>query len=236
MPNLSREQLLSEIEDLLRTMPERSKLRHPLEENYSWFGRALALVAQWDEAQSLVLNGYINSLASPTGDLYMALAGMMTIINQARFDLRMRTTGPLSVVVGGGNVFDYFDELRKIIEEAKASLFFVDPYLDAEFVSRYAPHIKSGVSVRLLANKTIQSLLPAVQAFSQQSKLAIEVRSTAQLHDRFLFVDNANCYQSGASFKDGAKKAPTTLTQIADAFIPVRDTFEQLWKSASVHI
>lgn len=39
----------------------------------------------------------------------------------------------------------------------------------------------------------------------------------AQLGDRYVFVDGKACYQSGASFKDGAKLTPTTLTQITDA-------------------
>jgi hypothetical protein len=38
-------------------------------------------------------------------------------------------------------VFDYFDEIRKIIELAKQDLFFIDPYLDSEFVSRYLSHV-----------------------------------------------------------------------------------------------
>lgn len=34
--------------------------------------------------------------------------------------------GPLSVVVQQGQVFDYFDEVRKVIEPARSDLFFVD--------------------------------------------------------------------------------------------------------------
>jgi len=43
-----------------------------------------------------------------------------------------------------------------------------------------------------------------------------------------------SCYQSGASFKDGAKKAPTTLTQITDAFSAVSATYEQRWSTSVV--
>ena len=34
-----------------------------------------------------------------------------------------------------GAVFDYFDGIRKIIEIAKQDIFFIDQYLDAEFVA-----------------------------------------------------------------------------------------------------
>ena len=45
-------------------------------------------------------------------------------------------------------------------------------------------------------------------------------------------VDGTSCFQSGASFKDGGRSAPTTITQITDAFAAVRQTYEDLWKNA----
>ena len=59
----------------------------------------------------------------------------------------MKTIGPVNAAMGHSRIFDYFDEVRKIIEHAKQDLLFVDPYLDAEFVSRYLPHVAAGVSI-----------------------------------------------------------------------------------------
>ena len=146
----------------------------------------------------------------------------------------MKTVGPISVGVSQGLVFDYFDEIRKIVEIAKQDLLFVDPYLDAEFVSRYLGHVSVGVTTRLLAREKLATLLPAVDLFAKQLKAAIEVRSAPNFHDRYVFVDRTACYQSGASFKDGAKSAPTTLTQITDAFATMLQTYEAIWGSAKV--
>jgi hypothetical protein len=146
----------------------------------------------------------------------------------------METVGPVSAPVAQGQVFDYFDEVRKVIEIAKQDLLFVDPYLDAEFVSRYLCHVSPGVTVRLLTHKKLGTLLPAVDLFAAQSKLTIQVRSDPNLHDRYVFVDRNTCYQSGASFKDGAKSAPTTLTQTTDAFAAVLQTYEGIWAKAKV--
>lgn len=157
-----------------------------------------------------------------------------TLLHEARHDLRMETVGPLSVPIAHGQVFDYFDEVRKVTEMAKQGLLFVDPYLDAEFVSRYLSHVSPGVTVRLLTRERLATLLPAVDLFASQSKLAIQVRSAPHFHDRYVFVDNNACYQSGASFKDGAKSAPTTLTQITDAFKAMAQTYEELWSKAKV--
>ncbi len=49
-----------------------------------------------------------------------------------------------------------------------------------------------------------------------------------------MFVDKSACYLSGASFKDGAKKAPAAFTQITDAFSAMLSTYEALWLTAKV--
>lgn len=234
MPTLTTEQLLAEVEDLIRTMPERATIRHETLENYAWFGRAAALVTEWNSIKTIPFNGYLRTVHAPSAiDARQAISGIVTMLHQARHELRLKTVGPLSVVVAQGAVFDYFDELRKAIEGAKSELLFVDPYIDAGFVSRYLPQVSAGVSVRLLGSYRMSTLLPAVQLFRQQSGIQIEVRSSSALHDRFLFIDKGMCFQSGASFKDGAKKSPTMLTQITDAFTAVQATYEDLWSSGT---
>ena len=112
---------------------------------------------------------------------------------------------------------------------------FVDAYLDAEFVPRYLPHVAKGIPVRLLGgSKKMVTLLPAVDLFSQQHGAVISVRSSQNLHDRYVFVDRAACYLSGASFKDGAKNAPVLLTQITDAFQAMWNTYDATWNSSKV--
>ena len=234
MPTLTTEQLLAEIEDLIRTMPDRATIRHQTPDNFAWFGRSAALVAQWNSAKAIAFDGHLR-LVHATNAMAAghAVTSMLLMLQQARHDLRLKSIGPLSVSVSQGAVFDYFDELRKVLEGAKAELLFVDPYIDAEFVSRYLPQVASGVIVRLLGRERMSTLLPAVQLFRQQSGAQIEVRSSSSLHDRFVFVDKSLCFQSGASFKDGAKKSSTTLTQITDAFAAVHSTYEALWVSGT---
>lgn len=237
MKKFTQEQLLAEVEDVLRTMPERKTIRHELPENYSWFGRAATLISEWSAAKGVAFDGFVRQIHSPMAlDASQALGGMLTLLNHARHDLRLKAVGPLTVAINKGSVFDYFDEVRKLIEEAQSDILFVDPYLDAEFVSRYLPHVRHGVVVRLLGKDKMTTLVPAVQAFVQQFSLTVQVRSAAALHDRFIFIDQRSCYQSGASFKDGAKKAPTSLAQVNDAFTAIQSTYENLWNTAQIHI
>lgn len=229
------EQLLAEVEDLLRNAPPLGAFLQRADTNLTWLGRFSAVMRAWDSTRSAeVLN---NQTLLESMDTFKVVEGFrrsMTLLHEARHDLRMETVGPLSVAVAHGQVFDYFDEVRKVIEGAKQDLLFVDPYLDAEFVSRYLSHVSQGVTARLLTRERLATLLPAVDLFARQSKLAIQVRSAPHFHDRYVFVDGNACYQSGASFKEGAKSAPTTLTQITDAFTAMAQTYEDLWSKAKV--
>jgi len=232
---MTKEQLLAEVEDLLRTMPSRATIRHETEENISWMGRVSSIIEQWSPMKATVFRQYLDQFQSVMAhDAFKALKNILILLHHARHDLQIQTFGPVNIVVSHGMVFDYFDEIRKIVEMAKQDLFFIDPYLDAEFVSRYMGHITPGVPTRLLAREKLQTLLPAVDLFVQQTKEKVEVRSEQNFHDRYIFVDRIVCYQSGASFKDGAKKAPTILTQITDAFTAMLQTYEYIWNLAKV--
>lgn len=237
MTKISDEQLLFEVEDILRTMPDVESLGSNLADVMAWIGRASAAIHAWDSIKATIgFDSHVTKLSSSNiRDYSTALRGVIIMLHQAQHDLRMKTVGPLSVGVSKGSVFEYFDEVRKVIEQAKSDVLFIDPFLDAEFVSRYLPFVAKGTSVRLLSREKIQLLIAATNIFSSQHGLEISIRGSASLHDRYVIIDSTACYQSGASFKDGAKKAGTTLTQITDAFPAVLSTYEDLWQKSTIY-
>lgn len=233
------EQLLLELQDVIRTMPGARDFGANPDKCIPWLGRASAAMSQWDAARSMVhfepeVRKYAALQANANRVNFIPLRQqLLVLLHQAENDLRLRTIGPLSVGVAAGRVFEYFDELRKLIEAARSDLLIIDPYLDAEFVSRYLPFVPTGTQVRMLARERLSTLKPAVEAFAAQSGILIELRTIGGFHDRYLIVDGQSCYQSGASFKDGAKKTPTVLSQVTDAFKSVQSTYEQLWANAA---
>lgn len=232
---VSPEQLLAEVDDLLRTMPERATIRHDLDANLAWFGRAAAIVQEASARLGIAFSGHLSTFWGTQNALeaQRTLRLMLTELHQVRHALRLQV-GPVAVAVEHGAVFDYYDEIRRALEGATDALFFVDPYLDAEFVGRYLPNVKAGVSVRLLGKEKMPTLIPAVDLFRQQTGMNIEVRKAATGHDRFIFVDGTTCYQSGSSFKDGAKNAPTTFTQMLDPAVvaALLKIYEDSWVAA----
>jgi hypothetical protein len=230
---MTAEELLAEVDDLLRSMPPRNKLDHNEPENFAWLGRVSAFLYAWHPVRGAVIAMNIPNIQSNYSDA--AINHLLVGLHEARHDLAMKTAGPSSVVIAHSRTFQYFDELRKIIETATTDILFIDQFLDAEFVSRYLGNVKEGVVVRLLTTpRYLKSLLPAVAAFVDENPFEIHVRFSTKLHDRFVFIDRAACYQSGASFKDGAKNSPATVSQIHDAFDAMLQTYEAFWEDAKV--
>ena len=188
---MNKEGLLAEVEDLLRTSPPQSAFEErENDEALSWLGRTKAVLTEWDLTQSVYISSYSSGLQAegisqslnPIGSAYR---GIRTLLFQAQHDLRMKTLGPRTVAIPEGMPFDYFNEIRKITEMAREDLLFVDPYLDAEFVSRYLRPITSGVVARLLTSKKLASLLPAVETLVTQTGLRVEC---APLHPVFMIA------------------------------------------------
>jgi hypothetical protein len=135
-----KEQLLVQIEDLIRTAPLPTEIRSQTEENLAWLGRVSAAIESWNPARSGAFQDYLRQMRKQSPEEFReGIGDVNLLLHQARSDLRMETVDQTDVVVGHRMVFDYFDEVRKIIESARKDLFFVDPYLDAEFVSRTCP-------------------------------------------------------------------------------------------------
>jgi hypothetical protein len=227
--------LLNETEDLIRTAPATAQMASLDDATLDWLGRVEATF-QLMPGELLIpmhvavrgLNTFIGSNAAK------AETDVRRLLRTARWTYRQLTGGPTSLAVDSGMVFDYFNGVSKVIAGARQEVFFVDPYLDGEFVERFLPSVDLTASVRLLGRERKSQLRAAAEAFSIQHKRNLEVRSAPGFHDRFVFIDRMQCFQSGASFKDGAKKTPTTLTEITDAFAEVLRTYENLWSMAEV--
>jgi hypothetical protein len=234
---ITREGLLGEIEDVLRVMPRREVLRMLNAENLALVGRMTAVMRRWDPVRSAAISLDISNMFN--GDLKGSNQGyiaLMTSLYEAREDLRLSTVGPVSLAIGQGMVFDYFDEIRKQIEFANTDILFVDRWLNSDFVSRYLPCAKAGVKIRLLSFAILESLVPAAELFAKQHNASIEIRSAQNFHERYIFIDGMTCIQSGASFKDGSRTAPATITQIKDAFPAMHQTYEAIWNNAKIEL
>lgn len=236
------EQRLAFLENLVRTRPSTHKALNAYDEVEDWFADLFAISETLEMFTKSRLQNAIERFLHQsklknfrTTDARFYNLIILQLKAECR-RMRLDTVGPVSLSVGQGQVYDYFEAIREQIQLASKDILFVDPYINADFVKKYLPNVPAGVVVRLLGRKYMESLIPAVETFIKQSGIPISVRSSKDLHDRYLFIDGETCYQSGASFKDGADRTATTLTQITDAFDSVYETYQNLWNDGSIKL
>lgn len=152
----------------------------------------------------------------------------LAILHEARHGVELRGDVATSTFVDKGNVHDFFEEVRTLVARAKSDLLIADRYLNADFVAKFAPFMTSGTHVRLLVRSPDRTLLPAIDTAITQYGLTVNVRAHDQVHDRYLFIDRAACYHSGASFADGGKSGPTIIAPIL-GFEELLAKYDAMW-------
>lgn len=104
--------------------------------------------------------------------------------------------------------WDAFVAIRKVIANAKSQLMIVDPYCDHAFFALLESSGARAMAVRLLCRNNPGSLKAEAKAFSDQHhQVSIELRTSADFHDRFLVVDQAECVHLGASINHAGSRA-----------------------------
>lgn len=91
----TREKLLAEIRDVIKTMPPRATIRHETSDNAEWFGRVSALIEKWSPSKSALMKEYLDSLLSkrlPAREAVSGLTKIIALLNQAQTDLQLGAT------------------------------------------------------------------------------------------------------------------------------------------------
>lgn len=131
-----------------------------------------------------------------------------------------------------GDEYAFYQDLRDIMAQAKTGIFIVDNYLNTEFFDLYVETVKPGITLRILTDQLRGNLGAVAQKYANSHP--IELRSSPDVHDRHIFVDN-RCWVVGQSIKDAAKKKPTYMVELSAALVPtVRKIYEDIWERAVV--
>ena len=100
--------------------------------------------------------------------------------------------------------FDAFDFIVGIIRKATKSIILVDPYCDNKALS-FLKYKSEGVEV-LICNTSKSKLENEELSRFESQYGVIKVRTLTNLHDRFLIIDEEECYDLGASLNYAGKK------------------------------
>lgn len=103
-----------------------------------------------------------------------------------------------------GQWFDAFDYITSIISRANKSIVLIDSYCDSKALT-FLAHKKSGVDVHISLNKESKLSDKEVAMFEAQYG-KINVKVSNDIHDRFLIIDEEECYSLGTSLNYAGNK------------------------------
>jgi len=245
MPNLTKEQVLNGLKQAYRTLPSITELARSSEEVKVWNSRAKALLKYTDkqiDAKIEYVEGNFDvrhpTIIKRTG---IAYSNIKQILIDAITELEFEV-GVQAIAVDPGNVFDYFNETRKILESAKSEIFLIDPYVDADIVSDYFATIDPSIKIRILTSArpgVLSSIVPAATKLNQQTGINIEIRSvnsSDRLHDRFWLIDDSKGFQSSCSVNAGGKKSAAVIMEVHDIFDATQTTYEGFWTNGDIQL
>lgn len=225
--------LLEKLRSLLQSIPPLEGRGDYTQEQFTWLGRANAVMHEWNEIQSISFTVAVNSLIKNIdrhGNYGIVITSIHDVI--ARLENALPQNG--GQAFGPGAAYDFFRALNDLVASATAQLLIVDPYLDAEVFDGYLQGLRPEVSVQLLTTRYVDNVRVAAEKYRAQTGANVELRHSTNIHDRVVFVDNDQCWVLGASIKDAALKKPTYLAPLApDVGVDKRRLYEEIWAAGT---
>lgn len=103
---------------------------------------------------------------------------------------------------------DAYVEIRRIFQTAAQSISIVDPYMDQTMLTLLTTSLHPNMAIHLLTSKLPSDFeLEAKTWRAQHPEIGLVVRTTKEFHDRFIVIDEAECWHIGCSIKDAGNKA-----------------------------
>lgn len=111
---------------------------------------------------------------------------------------------PKQMTFFDGQWFDAYDFLSSLFEKADTSILLIDPYCDREAL-RYCAKRKDGVHIKICHGSRAALSNQDVTSFSRQYG-PIDVKCDDSFHDRYLILDEKECYHIGVSLNHAGKR------------------------------
>jgi len=118
--------------------------------------------------------------------------------------LESRGKAPDKGIFFEGQIFDAYVFVAELIRKASTDIVLVDNYIDETVLMLLAKRDKD-VLATIYTKQINQQLKLDLEKYNNQYP-AIKIKTVANIHDRFLLIDQKELYHIGASLKDVGKK------------------------------
>jgi len=133
-----------------------------------------------------------------------------------------------------GDEYGFYRDLSGLVSAATKNILIVDAYLDEGLFNLYVSKVSNGVPVQILSNRIDNNVEVVGKMYAK--KRPLEMRSSFDVHDRAVFIDQRG-WVVGQSIKDAAKKKPTYLIELNEPMLmATKDAHNRIWAAATAII
>lgn len=111
---------------------------------------------------------------------------------------------PKQAIFCAGQFYDAHEYISSIVRRANRSIILIDPYCDAKAFT-FLKNKKESVKLTICSSHLSKLEKEEIEKFESQYE-KINIKQLNDNHDRFLIIDNEECYQLGASLNYAGKK------------------------------
>ena len=111
---------------------------------------------------------------------------------------------PKQTIFSAGQFYDAYEYISSIIRRANTSIVLIDPYCDSKAFT-FLKNKKESVELTICSSHLSKLENDEIVKFEQQYG-KININYLDDNHDRYLILDNEECYQLGASLNYAGKK------------------------------
>jgi hypothetical protein len=164
---------------------------------------------QLDENEKLLTTQNIVNQLSQEGDLSEKLNGQLDKIGWTIVSGTL-TSDNVNVIerfFPKGTEHDSYVMIRTIIQKTLSNIIIIDPYLDSTILEMLGT-LTINPNIKILSHKLPLDFNSEIERYKiQHSEVEIEVRKTEEFHDRFIIINDNECYHIGSSIKDSGSKS-----------------------------
>lgn len=177
------------------------------------------------DGRGLIRRGHVDRMRDDISDVW-------DILNHPTRQLTQFSIDREGIFVAGQQ-FDAMLAISGIIKSAKTKLVLVDGYI-SELTLDLLGQKNSPVAVEILTYSMTAAVTAHATAFLSQHG-GIAIRTSKAFHDRFVIVDDVDCFHFGHSIKDAARKSTFMFSRIEEPFVisALKAELVQAWAAAT---
>lgn len=141
--------------------------------------------------------------------------------------------GASEIIYSKGYAYDFYKNIKEILSNARRKVAISDSYVSEELVTLYFDNLPDDVEILILTseqeNREKEKFFEIAKKFAMRPRKRLEVRASADCHDRMIFVDD-DAWVCGSAVKDAGRK-PTYLIKIRNVEA-LRSIFRPMWDTA----